>query len=40
MDVNIESLTAIADVIGAPAFAVICCFGAVGFALYKILQKL
>ena len=37
---NAATLTTVANVIGAPAFAVLCCFGIVGFALYKILPRL
>ncbi len=37
---ELETITTIANAIGAPAFAVMCCFGAIGFALYKILPRL
>jgi hypothetical protein len=37
---NFESMTEVANIVGAPAFAVLCCFGIVGFALYKILPRL
>mgnify|MGYP002621899893 FL=1 len=37
---NAATLTAIANVVGAPAFAVLVCLSLVGFGLYKILPRL
>ena len=37
---NASNLTAIANVIGAPAFAVLVCIALFGFVLYKILPRL
>ena len=37
---NASTLTAVANVIGAPAFAVLVCIALFGFGLYKILPRL
>lgn len=37
---NSSTLTAVANVIGAPAFAVLVCIALFGFSLYKILPRL
>lgn len=37
---NTESLTTVANIIGAPAFAVLVCIALFGFGLYKILPQL
>ncbi len=37
---NAATLTAVANVIGAPAFAVLVCIALFGFGLYKILPRL
>lgn len=37
---NASTLTSIANVIGAPAFAVLVCIALFGFGLYKILPRL
>lgn len=37
---NAATLTAIANVVGAPAFAVLVCLSLFGFGLYKILPRL
>ena len=37
---NTESLTTVANIIGAPAFAVLVCVALFGFSLYKILPRL
>lgn len=37
---NSSTLTAVANVIGAPAFAVLVCIALFGFGLYKILPRL
>ena len=37
---NASTLTAVANVVGAPAFAVLVCIALFGFGLYKILPRL
>lgn len=37
---NASTLTAVANVIGAPAFAVLVCIALFGFGLYKIIPRL
>ena len=37
---NTSTLTAVANVVGAPAFAVLVCIALLGFGLYKILPRL
>ena len=37
---NASNLTAVANVVGAPAFAVLVCIALFGFGLYKILPRL
>lgn len=37
---NTESITTVANIIGAPAFAVLVCIALFGFGLYKILPRL
>ena len=37
---NASTLTSVADVVGAPAFAVLVCIALFGFGLYKILPRL
>lgn len=37
---NASTLTAVANVVGAPAFAVLVCIALFGFVLYKILPRL
>lgn len=37
---NFESMTEVANIVGAPAFAVLVCIALFGFSLYKILPRL